>query len=45
MHEDGDECRRLFKYLKSEHIGGSSLVDLYMHWAKFELSQGSALLR
>jgi len=28
--------------LKSEHIGGSALLDLYMHWSKFELSQGKA---
>lgn len=40
IYEDGDECRRLFKYLKSEHVGGPALADLYMHWAKFELSQG-----
>lgn len=42
IYEDEDECRRLFKYLKSEHVGGSALPDLYIHWAKFELAQGRA---
>lgn len=42
LHGDREECASLFKFLKSEHVGGAALVELYLHWAKFELVQGKA---
>jgi serine/threonine-protein kinase TTK/MPS1 len=40
LHGDREECGGLFKFLKSEHVGGAALAELYLHWAKFELVQG-----
>lgn len=32
--------RRLYKYVRSEHIGGDTSVELYLHYAHFELRAG-----
>ena len=37
---DDEEVRRLFKYLKGNHVGTQS-VDFYLQWAKMELDSGN----
>lgn len=39
LYGDEEEVRRLFKFLKTERVGGDS-VDLILHFAHFELTVG-----